>query len=385
MRLGYAFFGFLGDRKLDRDCNELSTPDGNATYSWAIVWEAMKRGHHVIPLQEDRDRWGIYEHGSDLFSAFSSQKRVAVYEHLFYGPGGLHKNDEGWRTGTGELTRLGGCFPELDVLLIEWRFPIPGRNTPDDKGKRGYQTDLERQTELLQHYVGTKTKVIIWDLDHKLDEASLYNTGFLPDAIFETSVSPKMILCDRTRVEPPFIMSDLLQHPTEEVASDSMAYVGSRYERDDVIDEWIAPIVKDLIGDVSFHGKWEPRDELESRWPGIKFNGRIGVAGFHAAYRGAACVPLLAKRSYMETGFITPRPWEAVLFGSIPVGLKGHLGIDEYVRYVAESPANLAYLANRFSDLSLKQRDEERQAAAHRLQHMDASHFIDRIEEVCNA
>lgn len=375
LRIGYAFHGFLGDRKLDHLGNELSTPDGNATYSWSIVWAAMQRGHHVIPLQKERDADGIYEYGADLFDAFSKQKRTESYLHLFYGPGGLGGNDDGWRKGSGEL----GSFPELDVLLVEWRFPIIGRNTPEMKGKPGYQTDLERQTQILEHYKGSKTKVIIWDLDQKLMSI---DENHWSDAVFETSVEPKKQSCyPRIRVEPPFIIDDLLQLRTD-IDTSEIAYVGSRYERDDVIDEWIAPFARKNPGAVSFHGKWEPRDELKFRWPGITFHDRIGVAGFHAAYSCATCVPLLAKRSYMETGFVTPRVWEAILFGSLPVGLSSHLGIREYTKVVAETPSNLEYVVRRLGELSLKERHQARVDAAHRLRFMDAGRFVDEIERV---
>lgn len=379
LRIGYSFWGFLGDRKIGPDGNELSTPDGNATYSWSIVWEAMKRGHTIVPLQQQRDKIGIETYGSTLFRAFSQKKREDAYAHLsFKGIG----NDEQlcWRDGSGEL----GVFPELDVLLIEWRFPIDGRNTLDAKGTPWYQPDLERQRELIEHYAGTKTKLIYWDLDHKLDEINGWESSYEPDAIFETSVKPKNVMWNRTRVEPPFVIDDLMQHPTLETTKTSplISYVGSRYERDDVIDEWIKPVAARNPGRIAFHGKWEPKDELAKRWPGVVLHDRIGVSGFREAYSRSACVPLLAKQSYMETGFITPRPWEAVLFGSVPVGLRGHLDVKQYVAYVAETASNLEFVALALSNLTKAERHGERQSVAHKLKFMDASNFVDRIEEV---
>lgn len=390
LRIGYSFWGFLGDRKIGRDGSEVSTPDGNATYSWSIVWEAMKRGHLVIPLQQERDRHGIEMYGTTLFRAFSQKKRERAYEHLAFK--GLGRTDQiCWRDGSGQM----GAFPELDVLLVEWRFPIPGRNTPDAKSSPWYQPDLERQTELLSHYKthSPKTKIILWDLDHKLEAWDV--VSWLPDAVFETSVKPKKdpigsiepglnvkFELNRIRVEPPFVIDDLLQHPTKEPTGHHMAYVGSRYERDDVIDEWIKPYAAKHPGRVAFHGKWEPKDELSVRWPGIVFHDRIGVTGFYDAYSAAGCVPLLAKRSYMETGFITPRPWEATLFGSLPIGLKGHVSVEDYCHYVAQSPSNLEFISLELKTLTQKQRHEEREYIAHKLWFMDASRFINKIEAV---
>lgn len=381
LRIGYSFHGFLADRKLDADLEEVSTPDGNATYSWSIVWEAMRRGHSVVPLQQDRDRAGISEFGEKMFKAFSQKKRCDVYEHLFYGIGGSTPRKStglnGWRDGTGEL----GVFPELDVVLIEWRWPIVGRNTPEAKGKEWYQPDLERQLEILQHYSGTKTRVIIWDLDHKFspDDEARWDL----DAIFETSVKPLISLkTPRTRVEPPFVIDDLLQHPTQEAPHIRAAYIGSRYERDLIVDEWIKPYAAKNPARVHFHGKWEPKAELEARWPGIRFHDRIGVSGFKDAYSASSAVPLLAKESYRATGFMTPRVWESILFGSIPVGLRGHNGIEEYCKIIAESPDNLEHCLGMMGRWDLKQRDEQRRQAAERLRFMDVSNFVDRIESV---
>ena len=65
MRLGYSYWGFLGDYKEDHLGNALSTPDGNASYSWSIIHEAQSRGHEVYLMQQDRD-WPAYKrHGPD--------------------------------------------------------------------------------------------------------------------------------------------------------------------------------------------------------------------------------------------------------------------------------------------------------------------------------
>jgi hypothetical protein len=42
-------------------------------------------------------------------------------------------------------------LPELDVLFLEWRWPIPSRNTTWC-GAAGHTCDLHRQQQLLDHY-----------------------------------------------------------------------------------------------------------------------------------------------------------------------------------------------------------------------------------------
>ena len=54
MRIGYSYWGFLGDHKVFGG-REVSTPDGNSTYSWSIVHEALEHGHEVWMMQQDRD------------------------------------------------------------------------------------------------------------------------------------------------------------------------------------------------------------------------------------------------------------------------------------------------------------------------------------------
>lgn len=362
VRLGYSFWGFLGDNKEDEDGNVLSTPDGNATYSWSIVWEAMRRGWKVYPMQEDRDIHAVRRHGPDNFASFSRDKRTQVYEHLL------------------DSRMEAPHFPELDVLLLEWRFPIPGRNTSEDRGTPGWQPDLSRQERLLEHY-GFRTngtKVILWDLDHKLTRD---DEGWIPHAIFETAVNPRRLRYERTRVEPPFVVDDLLQHPTLPSDPDNMlAYVGSRYERDDVIDRYIGPFAHEHPGKVHFWGKWE--GDCAERWPGVRFHGRITTAGFREAYGTALCCPLLAKQSYLDCGFITPRVWESILFGTIPIALSEMTGHGLYCDFVADP--GMGYGPGYLSTCYVDERHRLREEAAHRLRFMDASNFVDRIEDVLN-
>ena len=360
MRVGYLFRGFLGDVKMDLDGNEVSTPDGNATYSWTIEHECQRRRHQLIPLGPNLDAPAASRLGESLFSAFSGEKRAASYERMLR-RGWTHLSDR--------------RFPELDVVIIEWRWPIPGRNTIADRGSIGYQHDLERQQDVLMEYSNRGTPIIVWDLDHKLTDADERYWGF---DVIETAVRP---VRDHIRVEPPCLTSDLLQFDIDErMPTHHLGYIGSRYERDETIDRWIGPIAPRGTHRVKFWGKWEPGDEVRERWPGISFAGRIGVQGFRDAYSRVAAVPLLAKQSYYETGFITPRPAEAVLFGSIPIGLACHVGIDEYVVRSVSGPAALLEEATWIRTMSPIRRRVLREEAAHTLYHTDVRRFMDVIE-----
>jgi len=364
MRIGYLFRGFLGDIKLDEDGNELSTPDGNATYSWSIEHECNRRGYKLIPLGPNLDAPAARIYDVELFASFSQEKRAKSYERMLR---------HGW-------TKLSDrTFPDLDLVLVEWRWPIPGRNTPDDRGKPGYQPDLERQEEVLRHYSDKGTPIVVWDLDHKLSapDHEMHSRAGMISSVIETSVNPRPWAI---RVEPPVVTSELLQHDIDErMPAYHLGYIGSRYERDETIDEWIKPITPPNTHRAKFWGKWEPADEVRERWPGITFAGRIGVRGFKGAYSRVAAVPLLAKQSYYESGFITPRPWEAIIFGSIPVGLSCHRGIEQYA-HVVRSPEELLEYATMIRTISPIRRRVFREEAAHRLSHMDVKNFVDVLE-----
>ena len=375
MRFGYAYWGFLGDEKMDAEGRELSTPDGNATYSWSIIYEALKRGWSVFKMHEDRDLHAWRRKGRDLFSAFNSAKRLDAYQYS--------TPTEGW------------ALPELDILLIEWRWPIPGRNCNVENGRVYFNgagpldhpdRDLQRQIQLLNHYKNKKTKIVIWDLDHKLTEED--ERIWSPNAIFETSRKPRKLLLDRVKVEPPTIISDLSEFIT--LPSDvhrKLVYVGSRYERDDVIEEWIKPVSDKFPGEVEFWGNWtrpEILNEVKKMWPNIKYNGRITTKDFRKAYGDAVACPLLAKKSYLETGFITPRPWEALLFGTIPVGLSTHYGIENYVmrECIAKDADDLADTVEWLAGMNEGHRRFFREENIKLISHMDVKNFVDELEKV---
>jgi hypothetical protein len=366
MRLGYSYWGFLGDNKIEGGI-PISAPDGNPTYSWSIVHEALKRGWKVWSMQKDRDMEAMVSIGRDNFQAFSQVKRFNAYAGMY-------------RTFGEEL-------PELDVLLLEWRFPIPGRNTPEVKGRPGYQPDLERQLQLLEYYRAKGTKVIFWDLDHKLSAAD--EDYWQPHAIFEPSAKPFVgPTGDRVRTDFPFVVEDLLQFPTLSANPNrKLVYIGSRYERDDVITEWVKPASDKWPGQVEFWGNWlKTIDSCKKLWPNVSYNDRITAKDFRRVYAEAVCVPLLGKKSFLENGLVTLRPMEALLFGTIPIGLRSHVGIERYVQpgLVAGDGQDMIEVVETLAGMPLKERDRIRRENVEQLSFIDASHFIDKIEDVAD-
>lgn len=389
MRLGYSYWGFLGDNKIEGGV-PISAPDGNATYSWSIVHEALKRGWKVWSMQKDRDMEAMVSIGRDNFQAFSQMKRFNAYAGMY-------------RTFGEEL-------PELDVLLLEWRFPIRGRNCcsstwegahcfpqANDRGelwdvqyggeKVLLQPDLIRQHELLRHYRKTNTKIIFWDLDHKLDAHD--EDYWQPHAIFEPSAKPFVgPTGPRIRTDFPFVVEDLLQFPTLSTnPNKKLVYIGSRYERDDVITEWVKPASDKWPGQVEFWGNWlKTIDQCRKLWPNVSYNDRITAKDFRRVYSDAVGVPLLGKKSFLENGLVTLRPMEALLFGTIPIGLGSHVGIDRYVDpgLIAGDGNDMIEVVETLCGLPLSERDRIRKENVEQLSFIDASHFIDKIEDVAN-
>lgn len=383
-RVGYAFWGFLSDYKLVNS-QEISSPDGNSTYSYSIIHELLKRNAEIYFMMPDRDKESVEKYGKDAFKSFSQEKRWNVYNNF---------------TKLTETTPL----PDLDILLLEWRFPIIGRNcvsidknegiwrypTLQEIKEKKYQPDLYIQRHLINYYRNThncNTKIIFWDLDNKLtfyDEK--YNS---PDAIFETAINPNHQYIHRTSVNIPCIIEDLLQFKTENYNSNKeLVYIGSRYERDDVIDQYIKPYANERKEKVHFYGNWldypDKHKEALERWPGIVFNKRITVRDFHNVYKDTVAVPLLGKKQYFKNGFITARIFESIMFGSIPIFF------NEQMMF---SNSDLFFRANDYNDLidivnflknSKQFRNNIRRNIAEELESFDVKYFVNKIEEILN-
>jgi hypothetical protein len=378
LNVGYSFWGFLGDRRI-KNGKEISAPDGNATYSYTIIHELTKRGHQVFSMMPKRDKEAVNLFGKNHFNAFSQDIRWNAYNNFkdtflaktsFHGP------------------YVERTFPDLDILLVEWRFPIPGRNCEIDITSSLFQADLHFQTIMLQEYRENhkNTKIIILDLDHKLTKED--EERWQPDAIFETSFFPKKQLIERTSVYIPTIIDELLQFPTKPITEEtrpSLVYVGSRYERDEVIDKYIKLLPNYEI-DVHFYGNWldypDKLEEAKIKWPKVQYHGRIGCADFHKAYEDASYVPLLGKQSYFDTGFVTARIFEAVLFGSIPIAFSEHVGIENLAVKIVNDWIELGRETIGMALENTQTRDKLRKEQAAMLRPMDVSNFVNKMLEV---
>ena len=319
MKIGYSFWGYLGDYKFDKDGNPASTPDGNAFYSWSIISKLQELGHEVVSLMPDRDAIGYKKMGSKLFSAFAEEKRDAAYRNM------VKASYESYNQFN-VINVLKCVLKGMDMILLEWRFEIPGRNT----GMQPEQPDYMIQDKILKLAEVYNIPVIVFDLDYKLNVEDI--AKYKIKSVIELGDKWSGKYC--RRVEIPFDFSCINEFPVKETTEGKLVYVGNRYERDASVSKYIEP----LSGSVIF-GNWnEGGRDSKSVWPNLDFRGRIAQNEIKKAYDEGDMTVLIAKDSYYRKGFMTARIIEAVFYGVVPL-FPEEFGDEVIRKYCGISPA----------------------------------------------
>ncbi|MCX4785422.1 hypothetical protein OG369_04280 [Streptomyces sp. NBC_01221] len=269
MRIGYSFWGFLGNGITD-------TPDGGRSHRRPFIDAFLDRGHDIIFLQADRDR---LEAGDDL--------------------GGAYTFDDG--------------VPDIDVLFLEWRWAITGRNTTVC-GTEGHTCDLHRQAQLINQYtVRDQTPTVIWDKDRTLRAESVWrrtaHTAVCEAALEPTSGARSLLFPVADRLLAQADPVALAARPRDVV----LGYVGNQYERDEPFDRFFAPAAAHVEHLVA--GKWTNTD----RWPHVYFLGRIPFEAAADIYGRSLATVLMLPERYATVGQMTQRIFEAVLAGCLPL------------------------------------------------------------------
>lgn len=280
MRVGYSFWGFIGPGILD-------TPDGGRSFRRTVL-RGLMADHEVILLQPNRD---LFEAGDDLTDEFT------------------------WDPG----------LPKLDALFLEWRWPLPGRNTTPC-GSPGHTCDLHRQERLLAHYThGQGTRTLIWDLDRVLSDADPIRAHSAV-TVLEPALKPTPgALTLTTPVDDRKLDN---ANPGELVDGRrpwSMVYVGNQYDRDAAFDRYFAPAAYAHPHRVA--GKWMNT----TAWPHVNFTGRIGFTEGQELHRAALTTVLLLPKRYAAFAHMTQRLPEAVLAGCIPIAPTDIREIERFV------------------------------------------------------
>jgi hypothetical protein len=270
VRIGYSFWGFLGPGVVD-------TPDGGRSHRRTLVDGLRGLGHRVVFLQRDRD---LHEVELDL------------REHYRWDPG----------------------LPELEALLLEWRWPIPGRSVGTACGAPGHTCDLHRQDELLAHYtLGRHTPTVLWDKDRRLSADDplrwLGNVAVCEPALHPTPGATSLLfpVADAALDQADPVALAGVQRPLP------LIYIGNQYDRDQAFDTFFAPAAVRFPHRVA--GKW-PRT---ARWPHVRFTGRCPFPEVERLYQSALTTVLLLPDRYAIVGQMTQRLFEAVLAGCLPI------------------------------------------------------------------
>ena len=323
MRIGYSYWGFLGDRKYDDDGKILSTPDGNAFYSWSIINKLQSDGHTVFGIMPDRDEPGFRIEGINLFSSWCKNSRANAYlslrsvEYLDF----FSYDNRRYMTRK-KLMDIWDSYDikSFDAIIHEWRMPIIGRNTAVDKDSENWQPDLFIQDVLAEYCFKNNIKLIIFDLDYKIPKDVVEDFVRVTKNMYIFELGNKWSSlayetngrCRKVYIPFDFRFMNLFKPKT--TFTDDIIYIGNRYERDWCINKYL----KNVPG-VKVFGNWlEGQRHSEKEWPTINFGKRLQTSDMHDAYSNSATTILLAKKEYCENGFMTARILEAIFYGCVP-------------------------------------------------------------------
>lgn len=357
LRVGYAFHGFLADVRTKNGL-PYSAPDGNYFYSWTILQEFLHRGWKTYSLFPDRDAAYTQFAHEKAFQCFSQEKRVAAYANT------LHVQH------TISTEKIQCQWPELDLVLVEWRMPTTRNTLP--MNHPDFEPDLLLQQLLIDHYTHTKTPIICIDLDYAMNPS-------VDDKLFTYVFEFGFKRGHDHHVDFPFDMSEIRQFEMK-LPHQCIAYVGNRYHRDDAFQQFFGTGTEKLSYEV--YGNWlEGEKDSAIRWPHIHFHPRAQPYHIRFAYEHATCVPLLLKEAYNLHGFMTPRHLEALLFGTIPVLPQTFTSQINYPLLRVKDEAHMARLAETLlSDVIA--REAIRDVIIDGLQFHDVTHFVDKILSV---
>ena len=305
--IGMSYWGGLSGNLKD-------SPDGAVYTRNLIIKKFLEEGHKVIALQINRD------------------------DETFVSP-----------------VQFDSGFPDIDLLFVEWRWALPGRNTAVDRNSPSFTPDLDRQTELLRHYLqNTNAHVFIWDKDQTLTKHDfIYNNNILSfHGINYLKFKHRIDFCRNTlknqcleidnfnlffkRFTFPCDFKSLKNSAIENFEKEktkTFVYIGNQYRRDEQVYQFVVPTAchfkfTNVHHDFDFYGNWTKYSEKFERnkvnFPAINFYDRITFNEIHNVYHNYLCTLNMAPKEYMDTGQFTQRIYEAVMNGVITIGISDH-------------------------------------------------------------
>ena len=267
MKIGYSYWGFC--EPFERS-HVAQTPDGFRYCRPLFIDELIRQGHEVVALQAKREE--------------------SPYPGLKY-------DDDG--------------YPELDMLLVEWRW-----KTYKNSGPTKFEPDYDRQQQLLEHYHG-KVPMVIWDLDLKLtaEDELTWRQAIIADA----SLRPVPLTRPRTVFT---IWSDFKEILPVSAGSLEFGYVGNNYERREQLEKYYVEPSKSLreLGiQTKLWGNWLQRsperaspEELISQYPYLALCDRVGLYESMQILNRFITVVHITKEQYAVQGHVPARYFESL-------------------------------------------------------------------------
>lgn len=293
-RIGWSCWGFLGKGIVD-------TPDGGRSHRYPLINNLIKSNCSVIMLQKNRD---LLEVGDDF---------------------------------TNENLTFSNGYPEIDVLFLEYRWPIEKRNVRISESNTNFTPDYQRQKKLISYYSNKQIPILVWDKDQKLkdDDSILSNKNIV---ILEPSLFPahgrRQLLFPLSTDLIEKLRSNIPRYSKEE-RSIGLVYIGNQYERDDSFNEYInAPLgVISIKNEV--YGNWTKyddkyRENLE-KYKNVTFKGRIGFDQIYNIYKKSFLTVLIAPQRYYDRGQFTQRLFEAISELCIPLTPSKYKGANQVI------------------------------------------------------
>ena len=277
--IGWSCWGFLGDGIAD-------TPDGGRCHRLPLIRQLIKKGCSIIMLQQNRDYTECGQYFAEEGLSFSKE------------------------------------LPEIDLLFLEYRWPIPGRNCCVDEMSESFTPDLKRQNELISFYRSKHIPIIAWDKDQKLPQKEEY----LFNIIMEASLLP-----NDNRVSLLFPMSNEIQKKFVEkiVSYDKeerdidIVYIGNQYERDETFKKYFNDVLSKQSFENAVFGNWtkyvDQKKKNKKKFPLVNFQDRIAYSKIYEYYKRSLVTPLIAPDRYYKSGQITQRLFEAIGEQCVPL------------------------------------------------------------------
>ena len=183
-------------------------------------------------------------------------------------------------------------------------------------GEGKFETDLDRQIELLDYYHG-KIPIVAWDTDLKMTPEDEKRWPMM--IIADPTLEPKSFTRKRVRLTFWSNFKPIL--PASE-GTYEFGYIGNNYERDEMFQKYYSTPSKWLRRrgvQTTVHGNWLQKsperispDKLIMSHPHIAFGKRVSFFESMQLLNSMIATVHITKTRYAKQGFVSPRYLENI-------------------------------------------------------------------------